>query len=238
MDIDNLLDGYFEGSLTPEEQAYLEILLQNNQELVQELALRKKLQAAIHLSERATIKRIFKNATTKPNRAKLLFLRLSVAAAILCFLIAGWFFINQQSNNKSWYAAYYETYPNIIAPVTRSENFGVDSIEEKAFKAYDNKLFAEAYLYFETILNTRQKEYALFYMACCAMEQNEEAKALSLFLSKSWEKSIFIHDVWWYKSLCLLKLNRISEALVLLKELINLKTVYATKASELSELLK
>lgn len=53
------------------------------------------------------------------------------AAAIIVFLLVGYIILNQTDSNQKLFSAYYNTYPNVIEPIERS-----NSVKEKSALAY------------------------------------------------------------------------------------------------------
>lgn len=212
MNKEDLLNGYFENSLSDEELNLFEELLQNNADFKAEFEFRKDLKSALQHSKRAELKeKLRKHETQNSNLRKLVFNWRYVAAAVLVLGFGSYFILNNLQNSNDAFTQYYETYPNVVSPVVRADSSDT-SLEAKAFQAYENKDFKQAEILFSELFKTQQHEYALFYQAMSYLEiEGKTSDAISLLEKTEWsneykEKSL------WYLAMAHLKMKNKQEA--------------------------
>ena len=214
MDKNELIQKYFEKSLSTEEATEFEKLLSDDREFADEVAFQKKIKKAITLEERATLKEKLKTFETK---------KISnynwwyVAASILVLLGTSLWFMGQRDDYDTLYASYYETYPNVIAPVVRNDNETFTD-KEKAFVYYEKHDYANALQIFKNIINSNpDEEYAHFYSAISLMELGEFENASKILSETKWSEK-YDDDAIWYLALLELKNENLEVAKKLLQK--------------------
>ncbi|MDN3724037.1 tetratricopeptide repeat protein [Aequorivita sp. SDUM287046] len=200
MDKNELIQKYFEKSLSPEEAAMFENLLADK-EFADEVAFQKKIKKVITHEERATLKdklRTFENQKTSTDKWWY------AAASVFVLLGTAIWFMGQKPDYDTLYASYYETYPNVIAPVVRNNNDTITDTE-KAFAYYEKQDYNKALEIFQTIIRTSpQEEYAQFYSAISYMELAKFSEASKILSGTNWSKK-YADDAIWYLALLELK---------------------------------
>lgn len=161
----------------------------------------------------------------------------AVAASIAVLFVLAWFTINQQ--NDQLYSAYFQAYPNVIAPIERSSNGNISALQKEAFQLYENEKYDKATLAFEELYSQEHEEYARFYWLISTMGSEEYTKAIELYKqNEQWEKSDFEYPAKWYAALAYLKLANEKEAVHLLKEIQVSNHALSKSAEKLLEELK
>jgi tetratricopeptide (TPR) repeat protein len=164
----------------------------------------------------------------------------SVAAACAAGII--WAIITfTPNNNKRFdniYTAYYKPYRNVVVSYNRSGD-KAGSLKEEAFSKYAQGDYAQAIEKFQEINNKNQDAVIHFYLANAYMASGKMSKAQENFrLVLANNDSLFKDQTKWFLALSYLKCNRTNKATELLKELINHKNTYKTKATEIISLIK
>lgn len=235
MNKESLLTRYFEGTLTEEEKVLLSEKLQTDPDFKAEFEFQKNVKAAIKLEERKNLKAKL-NAlenNRKPQKTKGSPVRwISIAASFLVFVSVGYWLFMSQNSNDSLYKNYYETFPNVEAPVVRGSVS--DDIKSKAFYAYDSKQYEEALRLFSEIYEKDKDDYALFYKGLALMELEQFPEAVKVFEGyQTKPNSAFNSYVKWYLALSYLKTNETEKSKSLVNELIKSENPFQSQAKEL-----
>ncbi|MEZ4786673.1 MAG: tetratricopeptide repeat protein [Flavobacterium haoranii] len=235
MNKETLLTQYFEGTLTDEEKVLLNEKLENDAEFKAEFEFQKNVKAAIKLEERKKLKAKLSAIEDQrtPQKTKKHSVRwVSIAASFIVFISVGyWFFMNQNSND-SLYKNYYETFPNLEAPVVRGSVS--NDIKSEAFYAYDSKQYEEALRLFSEIFEKDKDDYALFYKGLALMELERFPEAIKVFEGyQTKPNSAFNSYVKWYLALSYLKTNETEKSKSLANELIKSENPFQNQAQEL-----
>lgn len=137
----------------------------------------------------------------------------AIAAAVLCVAAFSFWMLNETETQPDLYAAYYQKYPNVVSPLTRSEE--TPSENEKLYQDYEKGDFSLAISGLEAL----NSDTASFYLALSFMEAGDFQKAESILTSKDFSGSSFELYTKWYRALALLKMEQEGEAKFLLEEL-------------------
>ncbi|MCF6223728.1 MAG: hypothetical protein L3J34_08375 [Flavobacteriaceae bacterium] len=208
-----LIDKYFENNLTPKEQRIFNELLNNNEDFKEEFLFQKDLKKIIALDQRENLKSTLQGFENKIEKeVKILFLpkKWFAAASIILLLGLGTWFVNDTyfPSNQKIYATNFVAYRNIIQPVVRSSE--VNTIEYKAFVAYENRECHKALNLFNSTVNSKE-EYIQFYKAMCYLSLSKPSNAINLLLpiatstNKNDSKINFKEIANWYLALAYLK---------------------------------
>ncbi|HZH70751.1 MAG TPA: hypothetical protein VFD80_09890 [Flavobacteriaceae bacterium] len=185
-----LLTKYFEGKLSSDEQLHFDTLLNSDQNFSQEFLFRKKLKDAITLHEREKLKTFLKN-TEKQSQSKVtpLFYYISIAAGFTILIaVSMLLLLNSSPNYEKLYAAHFEPYPNVIAPVVR-ENTAVDEEVAEAFRLYDSKKYDLSSTAFLRLYDKTNEDYAFFYYTISEMALGEDVqKIISTLENHHWNE--------------------------------------------------
>lgn len=184
-----LLDKYFEGKLSSEEQLQFNTLLNSDADFTSEFNFRKKLKDAITLQEREDLKAFLKT-TEKQSQTKItpLFYYISIAAGFTILISIGLLYLlNSSPNYEKLYANNFKPYPNVIAPIVR-ETTVVDKEIADAFRLYDSKKYDLSATAFYDLYESSNEDYAFFYFNISQMASGEVQKAVTAFENHQWNE--------------------------------------------------
>ncbi|VXB34622.1 Tetratricopeptide repeat-containing protein [Flavobacterium sp. 9AF] len=236
MDKETLLTKYFEGTLTEEESILFHSLLENDTEFKNDFNFQKNVKAAIALEERKELKNKLQHLEATRNKSKNTKLPkmhwVSIAASFILFAIIGFWFYNSENQTGKLYKKYYQTFPNVEAPVVRG--FDTADIKSNAFYAYDSKNYEKALDLFSKIYEKDKDDYALFYKGLSLMELTRFKEAITAFeMYQEKPNSAFNSYIKWYLSLCYLQINEIEKSKVLLNKLVTFENPFQNQANHL-----
>jgi hypothetical protein len=213
MDKEELLDKYFEKSLTHEEEEVFALLKETDPKFAEELAFRQQVQQAFVLQERKKIKDFLQEvekdmvSSGQGKQRLLLAAPWYYAAASLALLVGAVYFFwsGTQQNQSPDYLSYYTPYPNVIAPTTRQgEAAEGDMLELAFFAAYERGDYREA----NRLLENSEKvlaPYLLFYQGIAKFELKAYQEAALLFDLYLQRKDLqFAPQAQWYAALAFL----------------------------------
>jgi tetratricopeptide (TPR) repeat protein len=230
-----LIEKYFENQLSEEENVLFKTYLTNDEDFKTTFEFEKSVKNSIHFLERDSLKSMLKGFEEQPLKKPFRlnnWLWMSVAAMVIIGLFV-WLSSENQSNSQELYLSYYQSYPNVVAPVVRGENIQDEKL--KAFEAYEQEKYQLASTLFHQIFNKTKEEYAIFYESQCYFSLGETQKGISLIETKIFtdEKYPFKTQQQWYLALGYLKLGEIEKAKKYLQVLINYDNIQKQKAEEL-----
>lgn len=231
MDKEQLLNHYFENTLTTEEAIAFNDLMGTDSAFANEVVFQKQLKKAITLEERSQLKEKLQKYESKKQPK---FKWWSIAASFLVLLGLSFWYVTQDPNYDTLYASYFEVYPNLVEPIVRDGN-EEKTITTEAFIAYENGDYAKASQLLAIISKNKPEEFPLFYRAISLMKLNQLEQAAVIFSDTSWSSS-YSDNAIWYLALIKLKQKDIPESKKLLVSLSH-KSLYALEAKELLEKL-
>lgn len=175
----DLIDRYFENSLSPKEQKIFNDLLQNDTDFKEEFTFQKDLKKVIAINQQEELKQVLTNKESDIQNDSIFSLlpkKWLVAASLVLLLgLSTWTFKSTfYPSNESIYAEYFQPARNIVQPVVRGEE--INTIEYKAFVAYESKDYYKAINLFNSVEES-DKASILFYKSLCflALDKSEEA---------------------------------------------------------------
>jgi len=161
----------------------------------------------------------------------------SVAAVCSVFLLIGstlFLFTNSNSNSEVLYSQYFEPYPNVIAPTTRTLNQDLSDVYI-AMSEYDAMNYSKAIVAFDELLDhSGLKNEILFYKAVSLMSSGNH-KAAKAQLELMTEYGEFKNQRKWYLALASLQLEEFKETEHLLNEIVGDQSSYSVFAKEMLE---
>lgn len=240
-DKENLIEKYFEKQLSEVEKSTFDELINSDSKFKEAFLFEQQLRQAVHLKERKALKNTLQSFENK-KETKMVSMKkwYWVGAASVAFLLAlSWFLTAKNTSNSDLYAAYYQAYPNVIAPSVRGEN-GVNDEKKKAFELYEAEKFEEAAQLFNNLGKTETNEFAAFYEGQCYMALGKNEKAIEVFSNAILTDDVFPFDTQrkWYLALIYLKMGKKDDAQLMLEILTNYDNVQSAKAKELLEKLE
>ncbi len=241
MNVEVLIEKYFEEGLTAEEQTQLDSLLANDAEASANFEFAKSSKAAFHLQERNSLKEKLQQLENISDTGKVRKLNyktiLSVAAVIILAVSAVFIFRNTKPDNEKLYADTFIPYPNVVAPATRGNER--EELVANAFNAYESKNYGDAVLFFEVIFTKLNEHYALLYKGISLMELGKTEEGLNALQQEQLIRdSKYAAAANWYATLCLIKLNKSKEAITLLEKLQTGNNEFSASAKTLLEKLR
>lgn len=208
MDKEALLLKYFEGSLSAEELVTFETLIKQDAEFSEQVAFEEDVQGVVQHRERMVLKSKLKgyesqlpkeDLHTNPKKS-INFLKI---AASLALLVATSWFIYQWSatpNLDDVYATNYEKFPNTVYTITRSDTLD-NSLERKAFEAYEGDDMKAAITYFEELLAISNLDYIPFFLGQSYLKDGQIDQALQQFETIIKNETDFKSEALWYSAL-------------------------------------
>ncbi len=211
----DLIDSYFENSLSPKEQNIFNDLLRNNSDFKNEFQFQKDLKKVIAIKQQEDLKSTLveiENRSQKKSSFMLIPKKWMIAASLLILASIGTWGIksNYYPSNEGIYADYFEPSRNTVQPVVRGEN--LNTIEYRAFVAYESQNYHKAINLFNSVKNP-EEAYIDFYLALSYMAINKPEDAINLLepLSKinimEGKNKGFDEKSKWYLALSYIKIN-------------------------------
>lgn len=225
----DLIDRYFENSLSPKEQLLFNDLLQNDQEFKNEFVFRKDLKKVIAASQQEDLKSTlgqFENKIHKNSRLMFLPKKWLVAASIMILASVGIYSVKSTyfPTNEAIYQSYFTSCRNTIQPVVRGEN--PNTIEYRAFVAYEAHDYYKAINLFNSVADPNAA-YINFYKGLSYLEINKSSRAIELLLPISKATNLqgksanFSEKANWYLALAYIKNKDDEKAIKQLSYIIN-----------------
>lgn len=208
----HIIEKHLLQQLLPEEQALFEQRMEDA-DFRKELSLQKDLHLAFKAEGRSHLKAQLQGfeekrkpaVQQKENTSKFSIGRfLAIAATLALLLTATYWLFSKGPSNDQLYAQFFEPYPNIVAPIEKS-NTSTDRRDE-AFQTYELKNYKKALELFEQ-LNT-QDEAVHFYSGLCQLALNQPEKAIEDFKSIQQQDGPYYAPMNWYQALALVKTGR------------------------------
>jgi len=242
MNKEDLINRYFEGSLSESELKTLKDLLENDTDFKEHFEFQKELQSALKKEHRKNIKAMLSNLKTKKDEAKpkVFYLRPWLAAASIVILVGfgSWFlFFNSNNlNTDALYATHFVPYENVVNPIQRGVE--VENIKAKAFVAYENGEYEKALQLFEQSDTHSKNHYITFYEGIILMQLNKHKKAIILLNEYITNNGKLADRATWYLALSYLKQGDVKACKATLKKLIALNSFKINNAKNLLNTLE
>jgi len=225
----DLIDRYFENSLSPREQVLFNDLLQNNSEFKTEFQFQKDLKKIISLKQQEDLKSTLKEIESRSRKRSILMhipKKWMVAASFVVLTSLGIWGVQSTffPSNKAIYDDYFKPSRNTVQPIVRGEN--LNTIEYRAFVAYEAQNYHKAINLFNSV-ESPNEAYINFYIGVSylALDKPEEAIALlkpvSELNSLDEKDNGFNKKAQWYLALAYVKINDEQNAITELKQIIN-----------------
>lgn len=225
---DELIALYFEYRLNTEQQIEFDKLLRTNANFKAQFDLEQQVKTAIISSKKDDLRQRLQQLEQPKKRSK--FYTIGIAASLIIGLgILSLWLQNRPVDNNQLFAAYFEPYANVITPSERGND--ASTPKTKAFRYYDTQNYEAASTQFETLYQSTNTSYYLFYQAICELQLNNTNKAISLLEAhQHYEDKVSQHRNW-YLALAYLKADNLEKSQEILKQIISEKT-YKYKSAE------
>jgi len=220
MNNEYLIDKYFENTLSAAEKQLFDDELKNNKAFADEVALQHKIKSVIHISERNVLKKqlqLIEHSSSKKIAKQVSIKWWYVAASVIIIAITTWLVVQKPSSNEL-FAAYYQPYPNVVAPIVRGNNNHKNDGVYQAFSFYENKEYAKAALMFRSLYQQTNNDYFIVYEAICLLENSQFQQAKLLLENKSFLNADVRNIRNWYLALIYIQQNNFEKAKPLLFE--------------------
>ncbi len=225
----DLIDRYFESSLSPKEQKLFNDLLQNNLEFSDEFLFQKDLKKVIAIKQKEDLKSTLIEIESRSQKNSTLLLipkKWMIAASLLIVTSLGIWGVQSvyYPSNEAIYADYFEASRNTVQPIVRGEN--LNTIEYRAFVAYESQNYHKAINLFNSV-KSPEEAYIHFYKALCYLAINKPEEAINLLepLSKinmlEGKNKGFNQMARWYLALSYIKINENENAVKALNSIID-----------------
>ena len=233
---ESLIVKFFENTLSEEERLEFETLMDSDEEFKKEVAFREELASVITLDDREAIKQELQALEQPTIQRKSWLLPIAASLVVLLGISSFWFFGNQTASPEDLFNTHFEPYRNIVEPIVRGD--ANESIEVKAFAAYEQKDYGLALSYLNVLLKEDSNNNTLrFYKANVLLQLNKGKEAADIFKENLKLSDTLLEKNQWYLALSYIKLNQFDLAKQQLDELIkNPKSDY--KKKEATFLLK
>lgn len=232
----DLVERYFENSLTDQETAQLKTRLQTDQEL-KRLFEREKLLINTIRYEAAHkdlefLKQVEKNlAEPKSKQSINRWYFYAAAACITLLVVAGIIFPIDNSSPEKLYADYFTPYPNVFEPTVRDNS--LTDHRKEAFVAYENGDYQRAVELFMLLQRENSNPGVLLLLGNANLMLGNTTDAKQNFNELIMRYDDLDLQAKWFLSLSYLKSGEVEQARKLLEELGNTEISYAKNAKEL-----
>ncbi len=232
------IEKYLREELNSEEKARFESSLEKHSDLKEKVEQQRQILKGIELGFNQELKEFLikeesnleRTRHKETYRIRSLYPVIGIAATVSLVIIAYFTFRNKTIDTAELYAQYYQPYPNVEAPISRS-----DANEFNPYGLYEKGEYAQALNLFTELRSSKPDDPApLFYSAICQMELGAADDAISSFKELlGFEANKYTRPSKWYLALAYLKSEQSSEAIPYLNELTQIDDVYAQKASNI-----
>ena len=213
----DLIDRYFENSLSPKEQELFNDLLQNNSEFKTVFRLGAFQRENISQKQQEDLKSTLIEIESRSQKSSMLMLipkKWMVAASLLILTSLGIWGVQSTyfPSNEAIYANYFEPSRNTVQPIVRGEN--LNTIEYRAFVAYEAQNYHKAINLFNSVQNPNEA-YINFYIGISYLAINKPEEAIEVLKPISKQTKLegqqegFNKKAQWYLALTYVKINHI-----------------------------
>ncbi len=235
MDKEELINGYFLGSLSESQSAELERLRETDTDFAADFEFERELQSTLKKKERQEIKSLFSNldieavtdsedSRPKETETKVISIRPWLVAASVIFLLGlgSWllFFNNPDFNTDQLYAANFAPYENVVHPIERGEQ--LEDLSTRAFTAYEDEDYSLALELFKELQVQQTDPYIAFYKAIVLMQLEKHQEAIPLLEGYIENDGQLKDRATWYLALAYLKQNDVAESKTQLEKLVEM----------------
>jgi len=215
-DTNNLIDKYFDGSLSLAEKEEFQLLLDSDKDFAHQFALEKDVQSAIISNQQDQAKAQLQkfeeelpDQKSKPYRRRFIYATAAASVLLMVFIWSTFLVDAPQTTQKDLFASYYEPYRNVIAPIERSD---VASAQNEAFEFYENGKYEEALQAFNTLYELEPKADVLFYKSMSLLSLKNYQEAIPILESLLSSDAELRNHAPWYLALAYLETGATEKA--------------------------
>ncbi len=234
MSNEELLNAYFEGTLSPEEQREFQRLMEENPGFREDVAFRQELRQALRRQEREELRDLLSGHAAKDRQFSIRrYIPVMVAATIVLLVAIGYLIMREtvEPDPSSLYMAYFEPYENVVHPIERGNP--VQDLASRAFYAYENENYEEAIRLFGQLAEQEPDPYIDFYSGIVLLQLNRDQEAVRRFQDYLASDGPLKDRAEWYLALGYLKLGELEKARELLTGLRDEEAFNAEKAGRI-----
>ncbi len=237
MDKNELIIGYFENSLSPNQLMEFENLLKTDADFAAEVAFQKELQTSLKKEERRELKSMFSDLGEKEVRPKIKVFQLRpwLAAASIALLVGlgSWFlfFNSPDFNTDELYAANFTPYDNVVHPIERGNE--LEDLKTQMFSAYEVQDYDMWFALLAQLTTEQKDDYFDFYSAIIYMQLDNHEKAIPLLQGYINNNGELDDRATWYLALSHLKQGETKESKEALRMLIEMESFKKKTAQKL-----
>lgn len=239
MNKEELLDAWFEGKLTPEQEKQLKELMDTDEVFREEFGFRRELREALRREEHESLRKMMRDtAAEKPTAVRSIrrFIPALVAAMVIILVTIGYFIVTSPGPRPAQlYTAYFEPYENVVHPIERGAP--VQDLASRAFLAYENGDYEEAISLFEQLAGESPDPYIVFYSGIVLLQLDRDEEAIAHFLTYLDSSGSLKDRAEWYLALGYLKEGNIPRARELLSGIAGRAAYKAEESREILESL-
>ncbi len=222
----DLIDRYFEHSLSPKEQKLFNDLLQNDSGFKKEFVFQKDLKQIITIHQQEELKSTLskiEEKVQKNSRFMIVPKRWMVAASLMLITSFGVWGVKTlyYPSNEAIYDEYFQADRNTVQPVVRGES--IKTIEYRAFVAYEAQNYYKAINLFNSV-KTPGETYISYYKGLCFLALDKKDEAITLLNQVTLSSTVdgnsadFKEKAKWYLALAYLKKNDKQKAIAQLTQ--------------------
>lgn len=231
-----LIDMYFEEKLSSQQKIEFDELMSIDPDFYEEVAFQKALKIAIRKEERENVKSYFQSLDESKQPYKNWWYAAVAAVILLCGI--SWYLLNPTlMRSQEIYLAYFEPYPNVVAPIVREEQKNEIEVLQ-AFELYEEGKYDAAAIAFEQLYYENGQSYALLYQSISLMASGLPHEAIPLMEQKDWSRdnnySVIAH---WYLALAYLENQEVQKAKIFLQKVADSDHHLAIHAKKISKSL-
>ncbi|MBD0777360.1 tetratricopeptide repeat protein [Maribacter sp. ANRC-HE7] len=226
MDKEQLLYQYFANQLTEDRQKLFNELLENDPDFKTQFEFEKNLKRVIKKNQKENLKQKLVGfekeikSSDQNSNSKSSFKFWSMAASFALLVALGWMAYSTFSgpDYDELYASNFETYPNTVYTITRSD--GGQSLTRDAFAAYEANDHARAVTAFLDLKKEGETGQVDFYLAQSYLNLGKDKEAIAALKSVIVGSKEFKAEAHWYLALAYLKSKDEVNAVATLKSLV------------------
>ena len=234
---DRLIDKYLAGKLTAEEEVLFAQQIAVDNTFAEEVHFRQNVKRMAQEEGHIQIRNMLKDVDAKLDKRQGKRFKWWIASAALLALAALLFLLWPVAEKKATpgelYIAYYEPFPNLIAPIEKGDA-AVQDTKKQAAQAYQRGEYTEAIRLFNSLENP--DDGAVFYRGLCFLESGQLESAIrDIAKTANSSTAKYQQAAEWYLALLYLKQGKTNDAKVQLDIILqNRNHRYLEKAEEMS----
>lgn len=231
----NQIDRYVNGLMNVDERNQFEQRMREHVELAESVHMHRDVLMGVEYYFLKELKQELKNSDQQKAKSSIK-TYLAIAASVFLLASAGltYYLLDATDSSNGLFVTYFEPYPNIIAPITRSSE---NTSYEEVMQLYEAGQYAEVIPKLNLLIENRSENLELvFYRGVSYLGANQPERATVDFKAviKGGEKN-FVEPSYWYLGLSQLKMDKIEEAKVSFGKLKEKEGALAKQAHKILE---